>query len=179
MIKARHRIHVIALISMIFLGACTQTGTRIGHAVNVCCPGNYDRYASYGVRTHELPGFLADYVIAEFDQAFQVKGLERNDRLNDLTVTLSYRHINLNPEQEQIDPFERRVAEDVVLRYAATIVVEMRETEGNRLVWAGQINRIHSVLPGEYMHEERARPAFREAFSAMLESYPTLQQAAQ
>jgi len=174
MMNARHRTYVATLISILFLSACTQTGSKIGHTVNVCCPGDYASYVSYGVRTHEMPSFLADYVIAEFDQAFQAKGLERNDRLNDLTVTLSYRHINLNPEQEQIDPFERRIAEDVVLRYAATIVVEMRETEGNRLVWAGQINRIHSVLPGEYMHEERARPAFRDAFSEMLESYPSI-----
>jgi hypothetical protein len=174
MLQARHCTYALALISAVFLGACAQTGTRIGYAVNLCCPGDYGSYASYGVRTHEMPAFLADYVIAEFDQAFQAKGLERNDRLNDLTVTLAYRHINLNPEQEQIDPFERRTVEDVVLRYAATIVVEMRETNGNRLVWAGQINRIHSVLPGEYMHEERARPAFREAFSEMLDSYPSL-----
>lgn len=173
--QARHRMFFIALFFSLFLSACAHTGGRIGHGVNVCCPGDYQSYAAYDLITHEIPVFLSDYLVSEFDRAFQAKGIVRNNRLNDLTVTLSYRHVNLNPDQEQIDPFERRIVDDVVLRYSANIIVEMRETNGGELVWSGQINRIHSVLPGEYMHEEGARPAFRAAFIALLESYPPLQ----
>jgi len=119
-----------------------------------------------------MPAFLSNYVVAEFDRAFQEKGLSRNDRSNQLRVSLTYRHVNLNPEQEDIDPFERRIEEDVVLRYEATILVEIRESATGKVVYAGKVNHLHSVIPGEYMHEERARPEFANAFRAMLSSYP-------
>lgn len=78
--------------------------------------------------------------------------------------------MNLDPDQEQIDPFKRRIVDNMVLRYLANIIVEMRETNGGKLVWSGQINRIHSVLPRKYMHEEGARPAVRDAFTELLVS---------
>jgi hypothetical protein len=168
------RFKMLGLLGMLLLASCAQNGGQIGHSVNLCCPGNYAAYQSYGVSTQEMPGFLEEYVLAEFDGAFQEKGLLRNDRLNDVRVTLSYRHVNLNPDQEQFDPFERRIEEEIVLRYVANIVVDIHESSTNRLVWSGQINRIHSVRPGEYMHEDRARPEFRAAFRELLASYPAL-----
>lgn len=168
------RVKGLCLLPLFLLVACSNDFMQIGHSVTECCPGDYSEYLAYGVEHEEMPGFLVEYVTEEFDQAFQEKGLVRNDRLNDIVVTLRYRHVNLNPEQEEIDPFERRIESDVRLRYAATIEVEMRETESGQIVWAGQVNRIHSVLPGQYMHEDRARPAFRAAFRAALESYPAL-----
>jgi hypothetical protein len=165
---------MFAVAAILLLVGCAQTGSQIGHSVNLCCPGNYAEYSDYGVELTEMPGFLADYVVVEFDRAFQEKGLRRNDNRNQLRVALSYRHVNLNPEQENIDPFERRIEEDIVLRYEATIIVEMRESASGLLVWSGQINHLHSVTPGEFMHEERARPEFANAFRAMLASYPML-----
>ncbi len=82
--------------------------------------------------------------------------------------------MNLNPEQETIDPFERQLVDDVTLRYIATIVVDIRESSTGEMVWSGQIDRIHTVVPGEYMHEDVARPEFARAFREMLTSYPVL-----
>lgn len=163
---------VFTISAIVLLAACAQTGAQIGHSVHLCCPGNYAEYSEYGVELREMPAFLSDYVVAEFDRAFQEKGVTRNDNRNQLRATLSYRHVNLNPEQQEIDPFERRIEDDVVLRYEATIMVEIRESASGRVVYAGQINHLHSVTPGEFMHEERARPEFANAFRAMLESYP-------
>lgn len=154
------------------LAACTSTGHQIGHNVTVCCPGNYASYQAYRIETQNIPEFLSDYVIDEFDAAFQEKGIVRNDRLNDIVVKLSYQHVNLNAEQEDIDPFDRRTGEGFTLRYIATITVEMLEDDD--VVWAGQIHRIHNVTPGEYMHEDNARPEFRNAFRELLASYPSL-----
>lgn len=168
------RYTLLALMAVTLLAACASGGPQVGHTVTLCCPGNYQTYRAYGIELQEMPGFLSEYMVAEFDAALQDKGLVRNDRLNDLVVTLSYQHVNLNPDQEDIDPFERRIEEEQMLRYVANIVVEMRETDTGREVWAGRINRIHTVLPGEYMHEEGARPEIRDAFTQMLESYPAL-----
>lgn len=169
-------IRAVLLLPLFLLAACSNDFMQIGHSVSECCPGDYENYLAYGVQHEEMPGFLAEYVTEEFDSVFQEKGLVRNDRLNDIVVTLRYKHVNLNPEQEDIDPFERRIESDVRLRYAATIEIEMRETDSDAVVWAGQVNRLHSVLPGSYMHEDRARPAFRAVFREVLGSYPSLEQ---
>lgn len=170
-LKTRN-MRLLLLGATLLLAACAQTGSQIGHSIHVCCPGNYAEYREYGVELREIPAFLSDYVVAEFDRAFQEKGLSKNNNRNQLRVSLTYRHVNLNPEQENIDPFERRIEEQVVLRYEATIMVEIRESSSNRVVYAGQINHLHNVTPGEFMHEERARPEFANAFRSMLSSYP-------
>jgi hypothetical protein len=115
---------------------------------------------------------LRDYVVVEFDAAFQEKGLQRDDRINDIRVLLRYNHVNLDPEQQRIDPFIRMESITVELNYIAVLEIEIVETATNNRVWAGSISRIHQVTPGEYMHEARARPAFSGAFSEVLASYP-------
>lgn len=166
------RLQAVWLAALILLSGCVQNGFQIGASPSLCCPGDYANYATYGLETENMPLFLRDYVVTEFDAAFQAKGLRRNDRSNDLRVLLRYNHINLDPEQQNIDPFIRMEALTVELRYVATIEIEMIETRSSELVWAGTISRIHQVTPGEYMHEERARPAFLQAFNTVLESYP-------
>jgi len=154
--------------------SCTQTGGQIGTSIDVCCPGDYDDYDDYGVEVIDMPLFLREYVVAEFDAAFQEKGLSRNDRINDLRVEIRYNHINLDSEQQEINPFIRIESLNVELTYVAEIQIRMFETSSGNEVWAGSISRIHQVTPGEYMHEERARPEFRRAFQRMLENYPDL-----
>ncbi len=169
------RFLAIVLVSMTAgLAGCAQNAMQIGTNLTLCCPGTYSEYAEYGLSTENMPLFLRDYVTAEFDTAFQEKGLQRNDQMNDLQVVLRYDHINLNSQQEDVDPFVRVESISVQLDYIARIEIEMIESATNNLVWGGTISRIHQVSPGEYMHEERARPAFTQAFRSVLTSYPPL-----
>ena len=154
------------------LTGCAGNGMQIGNSVSLCCPGNYANYRNYRIELREMPGFLSDYMLAEFETALQEKGLQRNTLAPDVVVRLTYRHINLNPEQEEVDPFERRTDQDIMLRYVATIDIEMLEQPSGDIVWAGQVNRIHTVTPGEYMHEENARPEMLAAFRDLLTNYP-------
>jgi hypothetical protein len=174
MLGSKKSVQVVLLSILLGLTACAQTSQQIGHSVNLCCPGNYGEYKEYRLETQDIPSFLNAYVVSEFDSVFQEKGLMRNDSRNQVRITLSYQHVNLNPEQETIDPFERQLVDDVTLRYIATIVVDIRESSTGEMVWSGQINRIHTVVPGEYMHEDVARPEFAGAFREMLASYPVL-----
>jgi hypothetical protein len=160
------------VLVMVLAGCAGNAGLRIGNSVTLCCPGNYGNYASYGVEAVELPIFLRNYVVEEFDTAFQERGLTRNDERSDLIVTLSYRHVNLDPEQQDIDPFARMETANAELRYIANIDISMRERAGGRVVWGGTISRIHTVSPGEYMHQDYARPAFLETFRDLLSNYP-------
>lgn len=159
------------------LSSCVGPAGQIGSNLTLCCPGDYESYQDYAIQTEEIPVFLRDYLVAEFDAAFHEKGVRRVERSADLVVTLTYNHINLSTDQEEIDPFVRVESMNAEIRYIAAIEIEMREADSGDLVWAGSISRIHQVAPGEYMHEDGARMAFREAFRNVLESYPILSDA--
>ena len=167
------KVSVSLVVTLVLvLSGCAGSGMQIGSSLTLCCPGDYGSYNDYGLATEDMPIFLRDYVVNDFDAAFQARGLERDDTFNDLRVVLRYNHINLDPESEDIDPFIRLESLNVELRYIAQIEIEMFETSSDELVWAGAISRIHQVTPGEYMHEERASPAFLAAFSLLLSDYP-------
>lgn len=167
------RLTVISL--MLITNSCAVNifdGAKIDSSVTLCCPGNYQDYIEYDLSTDNMPAFLQDYVVAEFEAAFQEKGLIRNDSMSDLHVVLTYNHVNLDAEQYDIDPFIRLESSNVELRYIAVIEIAMFETATAKKVWGGDIRRIHHVTPGEYMHEDRARPDFLQAFRSVLSQYP-------
>lgn len=159
---------------LLSLSACSQTGSAIGSHLTLCCPGDYSTYTEYALSTENMPLFLRDYVVSEFDQAMQEKGLGRNDQINDLRIVLRYNHVNLDSQTQDVNPFVRMESLNVELSYIAEMEVEMIETRSNKIVWAGTISRIHRVSPGEYMHEDRASPAFLQAFRNLLADYPTI-----
>ena len=163
---------VSLILFALLLGACNQTGNQIGSNMDFCCPGSYPEYEQYRLEFVDLPLFLRNYVDQEFEMAMLEKGLRRDDRINDLRVVLTYNHINLDPQQQEINPFERIESLNIELSYVAEIKVEMFETSTNNKVWGGSISRIHHVTPGEYMHEDQARPEFRNAFRELLAGYP-------
>ncbi len=173
----RWKIVAATLLVMSMLTACSSTpGMRIGNTVTLCCPGDYASYNSYAIEAVGLPIFLRDYVVEEFDAAFAELGLTRNDARSDIVVNLSYRHVTLNPEQQSIDPFVRMESMNVELDYIANIDIAMRERSGGKPIWGGTISRIHSVQPGEYMHEGGARAAFLTTFRDLLSEYPRHQE---
>lgn len=163
----------LALLSFIVVGCSMGDGMRIGVHVKHCCPGNYEEYRQYSLQAENIPVFLRDYVLMEFDSAMLNKGLTRNEGDKQLNILLKYNHVNLAVEQESIDPFVQANGMNDELHYMAVIEVEMIEDSTGELVWAGSISRLHHVYPGEYMHQERARPEFQSAFNRLLEAYPS------
>jgi hypothetical protein len=177
------KMKVLALCALLLLASCAHTGLRIANNVTLCCPGNYPNYEDYALRVDpNMPLFLSSWVVDMFDSAFQELGMQRDDQINDLIVTLSYRHVNLDAEQQDINPFvaqspvgPRDVNQEgmtIELRYIAVIEISMRETATGEEVWAGEVSRIHTVAPGEYMHEGNSRAAFLETFRDILRNYP-------
>ncbi|OGT74275.1 MAG: hypothetical protein A3H44_06035 [Gammaproteobacteria bacterium RIFCSPLOWO2_02_FULL_57_10] len=157
----------------ILVGCASNAGLRIGNSLTLCCPGNYASYSTYAVESVELPIFLRDYMVEEFETAFQERGMTRNDQRSDIIVNFAYRHVSLDPEQQNIDPFVRMESINVELHYIAIMDITMRERSGGKEIWGGQISRLHSVQPGEYMHEDGARPAFLQTFRDLLSNYPS------
>lgn len=166
----------MAALMTVLVACAGGPGMRIGNTVTLCCPGNYASYKSYGIEAVTLPIFLRDYAVAQFDTAFQEKGLTRSDQRSELIVNLAYRHVNLNPDQQTIDPFIRMESMNVELDYIAAIDITIRERSGGKEVWGGTVSRLHSVQPGEYMHQENASSAFLETFRDVLSEYPSTQE---
>ena len=168
---------IVIFVLACLLSSCAGITSQIGSSPLLCCPGDYQNYSEYGLGTEGLPLFLRDYVVAEFERAFDEKGLSKNDQAHDIEVVLAYNHINLYPDQQDIDPFVRMKSLNVELSYIAQINIEIAETATRKKLWAGAISRIHQVTPGEYMHEERASPEFYKAFARVLENYPVKEKA--
>lgn len=164
----------LLIVSLLVLIGCTANTGQIGSNLSLCCPGNYSEYAAYGVSTNNIPAFLRDYLVTEFDAAFQEKGIVRNDQTNDIQVSLTYNHVNLRTDQEEIDPFVTTESIVTEISYLAVIEITMVESGSGDPVWGGSISRVHQVTPGEYMHEAGAREQFRLAFREVLASYPPL-----
>jgi hypothetical protein len=61
---------------------------------------------------------------------------------------------------------------NVELDYIAAIDITIRERSGGKVVWGGTVSRLHSVQPGEYMHQGPATAAFLETFRDVLSEYP-------
>ena len=160
------------LIFILAFSGCSGSGLRISNSLTLCCPGSYENYNAYRVELVNVPIFLRGYVVDEFDNAFQELGLERNDQISDLVVTIAYQHVNMNPEQQDINPFIRPESITEELNYIAVIDISMQETSTGNPVWGGTISRMHLVTPGEYMHEDRARAAFFNTFRDLLNNYP-------
>ena len=157
------------------VSGCAQTGSQIGTNLRLCCPGDYASYREYGLEIVDMPLFLADYIATEFTAVLGEKGLIRNDQVNDVKVILRYKQVDLVPGQKGIDPYEKNESLNVELSYIARVEIEITETQSSDLVWAGSVSRVHRVRPGEYMHEDRARPYFHSAFQSLLASYPALE----
>jgi uncharacterized protein YoaH (UPF0181 family) len=88
----------------------------------------------------------------------------------DLTVELSYEQENLSVDNKR-DSFAEHVATGDALRFVAKIMIEIRDNSTNEVVWAGQIQRIHDVGPGEYMHTGKASMPLLDAFTQVLEDF--------
>lgn len=167
------RVKYFTIALCLILSSCgTYSGMQISNEVTLCCPGDYDNYSSFAIENVGLPVFLRSYVSEDFEQAFSEKGMTRADNSSDLIVNLSYRHVSLDQEQQEIDPFMRMESMTVELHYIANIDIRMRERRTGDVVWAGTISRIHSVQPGEYMHQESASGAFMQTFRDLLTRYP-------
>jgi len=143
------------------------------------------------VTTRDMPAFLGPIMTSNFSVALASHGLTplapsvdllSPDRPTsdtsispdsvspDLTVELSYEQENLSVDSER-DDFAEHLATGDALRFVAKVMIEIRDNSTNEVVWAGQIQRIHDVGPGEYMHTGNASMPLLNAFTQVLEDF--------
>ncbi|MDA9366296.1 hypothetical protein N9R10_01445 [Pseudomonadales bacterium] len=164
----RRRFYFLCLLSL-FVVSCSTQPARIGTRVLICCPAG--QYQTFSVSTGDMPAFLGPIMVSNFAVAFASHGLDLQEDGADLAVVLRYEQENLSLD-EASDDFDERIATGNSLRFLAKIVIEVRETGAEPIIWSGQLHRIHDVGPGEYMHTGRASVALLEAFTTALKTFP-------
>lgn len=163
----RPALHV--LFALALLAGCNADNTRIDTAVTQCCEDA--EYETFHVIAEDIPAFLGPLMVSNFSVAFANAGMQPVLENGDLEVTLRYEQTDLEPEVEH-DDFDERIATGDAMRFIARIAIEARDAETGELVWAGHIQRLHDVGPGDYMHTGVASIAVYEAFTKVLEDYP-------
>ncbi|MDH5738215.1 MAG: hypothetical protein OEZ23_07875, partial [Gammaproteobacteria bacterium] len=100
---------------------------------------------------------------------FSEKGFNPVERNGDLEVLLRYEQEDID-EVSRLDDFEGHLEPGGKLRYMAKVRIEIRELSGG-LVWSGNMQRIHDVDAGEYMHAGKATVALQNTMRLMLKSF--------
>lgn len=150
------------------LAACQSNTGGIGVSVTHCCPEAV--YRTFFSEIRDMPAFLEPLVKVNFDAAFAARGMVLDENHSDLRAVLRYEQEDL-PRPSPPDEFEGQISPGGNVRYIARVRVDLFDTSTGEKVWAGSVQRIHDVDPGEYMHSGPASRAIFEAFVRLLDHF--------
>ena len=152
---------------VLLLTSCQTNQSGIGYSVDFCCVEKI--YRTFTVRSENFPEFLRPLMVSSFQAVFSEKGFNPVERNGDLEVLLRYEQEDID-EVSRLDDFEGHLEPGGKLRYMAKVRIEIRELSGG-LVWSGNMQRIHDVDAGEYMHAGKATVALQNTMRLMLKSF--------
>ncbi|MBL4680990.1 MAG: hypothetical protein JKY88_09745 [Pseudomonadales bacterium] len=166
--KLRLNLAFLIVSCSVILSSCATKPSSIASTVTLCC---FDgQYTSFMVTTRNIPEFLVPHIVASFNSAMSIKGFQVLPANADLLIELRYEQDNLSQIRESYD-FEERTASGDSLRFLARIVIDVSVKGDNRVVWSGNVERIHNVGPGEFMHTGKASVALFDAFAKVLQDF--------
>lgn len=154
------------LVTFLLLVSCASD--RIDTAVNQCCVD--DKYETFTVRSENIPAFLGPLMVSNFSVAMANQGLQPVTDNGDLVATLRYEQDTLS-EQQPKDDFDEPMAMGTGQRFIARIAIEVRDARTDEIVYSGQVQRLHDVAAGEWMHTGRASQAILTAFDEVLANF--------
>ncbi len=161
----------IVLIGLITLAGCASNSV-VSH-MDTCCPGADAR--TFSVNADRIPVFLGPIMVSNFSVALASRGYQPVDEGGDLLVTLRYEQEDLTEDRTRSN-FDERISPGGDVRFLARMVIEFKDSKTNKVVFRGNIHRVHGVSPGEFMHVGRASMALLEAFDKALAPIPELPQ---
>ncbi|MEX2365157.1 MAG: hypothetical protein WD601_01030 [Pseudohongiellaceae bacterium] len=145
-----------------------MNNSRIDTAVTHCCGDGGQK--TFTVHAEDIPAFLGPLMVSNFSVAFANLGMQPVQEDGDLEVELRYEQDNLSRDRKR-DDFDEAIATGDSMRFFARIAIDVRDATTGNLVWSGQIQRLHTVGPGDYMHTGPASIAIFEAFTRVLQGY--------
>lgn len=156
------------------LAGCAGTGGSgaVAWQAESCCTSLAAR-RSFTLAMENLPSFLEPYFLTEVIPVLQARGLayvwpEATDVTPDLVVWLAFEQIEL--DQAERPESDRSLGLGPPARFLARVRVELIDGETGETLASGVLARMHTALPGGYMHDERAREGIRAAFTNLLET---------
>ena len=134
---------VILLIPVLTAG-CTALRSDIGTHVTYCCTETGLR--SVEVVVSDVPAFLGPLMVSNLHVALAHKCLQPVDQNAELIATISYEQHNLGTSRER-DDFEERISPGESQRFSARMVIAIRVSMTDELIWSGYVERMHDVAP--------------------------------
>lgn len=164
-------INIAFLLSLSVMSSNVQSES--GYSLMLISPSNlkYNSYHSYGIEIVNVPEFLRGYIIEEFENVFEERGLTRNDNANELRVICIYKYTRLDAVQTDINlPIEGDPIEGDV-HYKEVISIDIFETDTGYRILRGKISRILSISPLDYSLDDRNQHDLQSAFRRLLADF--------
>jgi hypothetical protein len=178
----------VLLLATSLVAGCATRSDSIAVERHAFDPSDLSRVATYHVVADGVPAFLEPYFVDALVAVLQGKGLTRvaDAAAADAIVRLTYDEAEPEPPAAPLDSLDA-AAEDgasVARRERAEygagtervwfmprIIAEVRRADGEGVLLAGALSRIHRFTVGEYMHD-RSRVPIHAAFNELFADWP-------
>ena len=161
---------LLLLAAATWLAACAAA-PGISTNVSYCCRPLTDQVYTFRVEFEDTPEFLKPMLRDEAATVLNAKGLRYTEGDADAVLSMTFINKTLERDQERIEAWEKTAPAGGV-RFIAQVVLEMTHSVTGEQIWSGNMQRVHTVYEGSYMHDAPARAAMRDAFLVMFEDYP-------
>ena len=138
---------------------------------NYCCHPLAESIRTYRVEFEDTPEFLKPMLRDEASIALANHGYDYTEGDADAILLMTFVNKTLEQNPEEQEAWER-IAPGGGVRFIAQVVITMSDSVSGERIWAGDMQRIHNVYEGSYMHDIPARAAMRDAFVELFGSLP-------
>ena len=158
------------LFGALLAGGCGSLPT-IAVDETYCCHPMAESITTYRVEFEDTPEFLKPMLRDESSIVLAELGYEytEGDAESILLMTFVNKTMEQSPQEQEA---WERIAPGGGVRFIAQVVVEFKDSVSGELVLSGNMQRIHNVYEGSYMHDAPARAAMREAFVELFANLP-------
>ena len=164
------RTALFALVAVLG-GGCAGHSPALDISEVDCCGAPRADFTGYRLELHEMPGFLKPYVQDSLRAALNATGLAE-EAAAPLVATVDFVR-TAEASAAHVDDFEGHLEPGGGARFVAQLKLTLTDTRSGRRVLTGTLSRLHQVVPGDYMHEGRAREAMLVGFEAILRAFAT------
>ena len=160
-----------AVLAAVLLVAGCGSLPPIATDENYCCHPSIEDVRTYRVEFEDTPEFLKPMLRDEASIVLARRGYDYTEGDADAILLMTFVNKTLEQDAEEQEAWER-IAPGGGVRFIAQVVMTLNNSVSGERIWAGDMQRIHNVYEGSYMHDAPAREAMREAFVQLFASLP-------
>ena len=159
------------LVAGAFLVAGCGSLPPIATDENYCCHPSVEDIGTYRVEFEDTPEFLKPMLRDEASIVLASHGYDYTEGDADAILLMTFINKTLEQSPEEQEAWER-IAPGGGVRFIAQVVMTLKHSVTGEQIWAGDMQRIHNVYEGSYMHDVPAREAMRAAFTELFANLP-------